>query len=456
MLPIQINVIEAHTFHTSLTLCNLMFFKLFKSDQAIKPQNKKKAAKNARRRTHAQDINRKLEKIPVSSLRIGMYVRELDKPWEESSFMFQGLDVKTQEDILAVQRECKDVWVDYSEYQLSTSKTSSRAAPIAHVSTPDIKVEDEYGDAKEVHSLAQETVQRMFEEIRLGGQIDAGKVKTAVNNTVNSILRNPDATIWLTRLKAKDEHTAQHSLNVAALSIVMGRGMGMSPKEMEDLGVCAMLHDVGKTSIPSEIINKAGPLTEDEWAVMNKHPKFGRDILISTQSVYSGAADVAYSHHERVDGKGYPRGLSSDEIPLYAQIVSITEAYDTISTKQIYREAKSPSEALHILYAERGKQFDEDLVIKFIDSIGIFPPGSIVELTNGEVGIVLSNTSDKLKPRIIILLDQHKDAGVQRVVDLSQMQLDPAGESYQIKTTLPDGEYGIVVEDFQRAGLRIG
>lgn len=434
-----------------------MFFKLFKSEPEPRPSAAKKQAR--RPRTHAQEKKQRLEKIPVDQLRIGMYVRELDKPWEESSFMFQGLDIKSQQDILAVQRECQFVWVDCTEYQLASAK-SSRAAPTGMPGTltgqSSLLVEDEFDDAKEVHNLAQATVKRMFEELRLGGQIDAGKVKTAVNNTVDSILRNPDASIWLTRLKAKDEHTAQHSLNVTALSIVMGRGMGLSAKELEDLGVCAMLHDVGKTSLPAELINKPGPLTEEEWELMKKHPKFGRDILVSTQSVYSGAADVAYSHHERPDGKGYPRGLTDDSIPQYAKIVAIAEAYDTITSTQVYRDARSPSEALHILYKERGKQFDEELVIKFIDSVGIFPPGSIVELTNGEVGIVLSNTTDKLKPRVIVLLDSNKDPAQQRVVDLSQMQPDKNNIPYQIKTTLRDGAYGIVVEDFQKAGLRIG
>ena len=317
-----------------------MFFKIFKSEQSSKAARRKTTQE--KRRTHAQDKKQRLEKIPVDELRIGMYVRELDKPWEDSSFMFQGLDIKTQQDILAVQRECEYVWVDYTEYRLSASKPSERAVPMANAASSSLSVEDEYADAREVHSLAQETVTRMFEEIRLGGQIDAGKIKTAVNDTVDSILRNPDASIWLTRLRAKDEHTAQHSMNVAALSIVMGKAMGMSAREMEDLGVCAMLHDVGKTSLPTELINKPGPLTEEEWELMRKHPKFGRDILVSTVSVYSGAADVAYSHHERVDGKGYPRGLTADEIPLYAQIVAIAEAYDTMTTKQVYREARLP------------------------------------------------------------------------------------------------------------------
>ena len=170
----------------------------------------------------------------------------------------------------------------------------------------------------------------------------------------------------------------------------------------------------------------------------------------------SGAADVAHAHHERPDGKGYPRQLDDDSIPLYAKIVAIAEAYDTMTINQPYRAARSPSDALQELYAQRGKQFDEDLVIRFIDSVGIFPPGSIVEMLNGEIGIVLSNTSDKLRPRVILILDPVGEPTAQRIVDLSQMEVNNEGHVYQIKTTHSDGAYGIDVGDFQRAGLRMG
>ena len=160
--------------------------------------------------------------------------------------------------------------------------------------------------------------------------------------------------------------------------------------------------------------------------------------------------------HERPDGKGYPRGLTAEKIPKYAKMVAIAEAYDVITTTQNYREALSPSEALQELYANRGTQFDENLVISFIDAVGIFPPGSIVEMVNGEIGIVLTNTKDKLRPKIIMILDANKEASAQRVVDLSQMDADNDGTVYQIKTTLSDGSFGIDVEDFQRAGLRMG
>jgi len=436
----------------------MLFKKLFKSEEkAPEPRRRTTAASNKGERTKRNRKHR--EKIDVADLRVGMFVVELDKPWEESSFMFQGLEIKTTADITAVQKECSFVWVDYDEFSMSQNKPSTGLNPVpgaGSINKDGISVEDEFDEAREVHSLASETISNLFEEIRLGAEIDGGKVKQAVNGCVDSILRNPDASVWLTRIQAKHEATAQHSLNVAALSIVMAKSMGMTTREMEDIGVCGMLHDVGKTSLSSEVLNSTGPLGPEEMAEMQRHTRYGRDILISTKSVMSGAADVAHSHHERPDGQGYPRRLDDDSIPLYAKIVGIAEAYDTMTIRQPYREAMSPSEAIQELYAQRGKQFDEDLVIRFIDSVGIFPPGTIVEMVNGDVGIVLSNTSDKLRPRVIMILDAAHEPIAQRVADLSQMDVDEEGNVYQIKTTHSDGAFGIDVGDFQRAGLRMG
>ncbi len=435
----------------------MLFSKLFKSeDKAPEPRTRRRAAQPQRERT--QRTRKHHVKIDVKDLRVGMFVVELDKPWEESSFMFQGLEIKSPADVLAVQKECQHVWVDYDEFSLSKAPKAEGlpAAGVGSSLDSAIPVEEEIDAAMEVHDLASQAISNLFEEIRLGAEIDGGKVKQAVNGCVDSILRNPDASVWLTRIQAKHEATAQHSLNVAALSIVMAKSMGLTNREMEDVGVCGMLHDVGKTSISSEVLEKKGPLNAEEMAEMQRHARYGRDILLSTKSVMSGAADVAHSHHERPDGLGYPRKLTDDSIPLFAKIVSIAEAYDTMTINQPYRAAFSPSDALQELYAQRGKQFDEDLVIRFIDSVGIFPPGSIVEMLNGEVGIVLSNTSDKLRPRVIMILDAIGEPTAQRIVDLSQMDVDNEGNIYQIKTTHSDGAYGIDVGDFQRAGLRMG
>ena len=427
-----------------------------KASGGPEPRTASRASRPQRERTRR---TRKLrERIDVKDLRVGMFVVELDKPWEESSFMFQGLEVKSPSDVLAVQRECEYVFVDYDEFSLQRGPSGAGAAGgpgVGSSASGEIDVADEFEAAREVHSLAAQTVSTLFEEIRLGAEVDGGRVVQAVNGCVDSILRNPDASVWLTRIQAKHQHTAQHSLNVSALSIVAARSMNLSPREMEDVGVCGMLHDVGKTSVSAEVLDKRGPLGPEELEEMRRHARYGRDILLSTRSVMSGAADVAHCHHERPDGTGYPRGLDADSIPPFAKIVSIAEAYDTMTTTQPYREARSPSDALQELYAQRGRQFDEDLVIRFIDAIGIFPPGSVVEMVNGEIGIVLSNTSDKLRPRVIMILDSHREPMAQRVVDLFKLDTDSEGKVYQVRTTHRDGSFGIEVADFQKAGLRL-
>lgn len=437
----------------------MLFSRLFKNEEKEPAPRKKREPVEQRERT--KQTRKFHEKMDVADLRVGMFVVELDVPWEESSFMFQGLELATPADILKVQNECKHVWVDYDEFSMPPPKNKQgddQPVSLGVGSTADsgVLVEEELEEATEVHTLARKAVGDLFEEIKLGAEIDGTKVKQAVNGCVDSILRNSDASIWLTRIQAKHEATAQHSMNVAALSIVLAKSMNLSSREMEDIGVCGMLHDVGKTRIPEEILEKPGPLNAEEMAEMQRHTRYGRDILVSTKSVMSGAADVAHSHHERSDGTGYPRKLDDDSIPTFAKIVAIAEAYDSMTITQPYREACSPSDALQELYAGRGKQFDEDLVIHFIDAIGIFPPGSIVEMINGEIGIVLSNTNDKLRPRVIIILDAIGEAAAQHMVDLSQMDTDDQGDLYQIKSTHPDGFNGINVGDFQRAGLRFG
>ena len=432
----------------------MLFSKLFKSDSK---DNDAAARVAARGKSANTKVSRKQHiKIDVKDLRVGMVVVQLDKPWEESEFMFQTVEINSTDDIRAVQRECSNVWVDYNEFGLETNKKPGPKYTPRTGTVNTVDVSDEMSAATNVHCMASLAVNSLFDDIRLGAEVDGKVVKEAVSGCVDSILRNQDASLWLTRMQAKDAGTAQHSMNVSTLSIIIAKAMGLSNREMEDVGVCGMLHDVGKTRVPTHLIEKRTELDFDELEEMQRHTIYGRDILLSSQNVMSGAADVAYSHHERPDGKGFPQGLADDQIPVYSKIIAIAEAYDNMTSIQPNRPAQSPSHALQELYAQRGKQFDDELVILFIDSVGIFPPGSIVEMVNKEMGIVLANTADKLRPRVIIILDSIGEPAMQRIVDLSRMETDAQGNIYQIKTTHSDGAFGINVGEFQRAGLRIG
>jgi HD-GYP domain-containing protein (c-di-GMP phosphodiesterase class II) len=398
------------------------------------------------------------QKVDVEHLSIGMYVSELDIPWGESDFMFQGFTIKSVDEIKALRRQCKFVFVDLEKRVAANSAPGGkpRQARAQRVHFDTRSVEDEVDDAARIHAMANQTISEVFTNVRLGADIDAGALQASIRSFVESIMRNADASIWLAQLRKKSAATAQHSLNVAALSVILGKYLGYDVRELEALGICASLHDIGKTRLPDELLRNTGRLSAQELAMMETHTVHGRDILVSSRTAMSGSADVAYCHHERPDGRGYPRGLAAEQIPHMASIVAIAEAYDSMTTEQIWRPAWAPSDALRVIYSERGSQFDEELVVQFIDAIGIFPPGSIIEMTSGEIGIVLSKTGDKLRPRIILILDSDHQPMPQKVIDLSMKSTNADGLVYQIRTTHHNGSFGIDIQDFQRAGLRFG
>lgn len=421
--------------------------KIFSGQKKGDAPSKRKQAAGAFRNRKTDKVH---QKVNVEHLSIGMYVVELDIPWEQSDFMFQGFTINSITEIKALRRQCEYVFVHMNINKPIRRTNNEKSIPRPHFDT--LPIEKEVDEASRIHTITKQTISDVFSSVRLGAEIDGVALKQAVSSCVESVMRNSDASIWLTMLRNKNEATAQHSLNVAALSVILGKSLGYSIGQLEDIGLCGSLHDIGKTQLPDELVNNEGTLSESEIEKMKLHTTLGRDILISNRTAMKGTADVAYCHHERPDGQGYPRGISADEIPHLANIVAIAETYDSMTTKQLWRPAWSPSEALKVLYAERGTQFDEELVIQFIDTIGIFPPGSIIEMNDGQIGIVLSNTSDKLRPRVILLLDTEHNPMKQTVIDLSKVS--PANS--QIRTTHHNGSFGIDIEEFQRAGLRFG
>ncbi len=317
-----------------------------------------------------------------------------------------------------------------------------------------IPVEKEFGAAKKCYGYAKTTAKSIMEGIRLGRMIDVNACRETVNTVVDSIIRNSNALIWLSKLKNKDEYTAEHSLNVCILTVAFARHLGFNEKEIKRIGLCALLHDVGKAKIPVEVLNKPGRFTDDEFELMKQHATFGRDLLISISGTDHAAIDVAYCHHERIDETGYPRQLLRHQIPYYAKIVSITDTYDAITSSRCYDSGRSSMDALDIIYKNRGRQFDEELALEFIKCIGIYPPGSIVETTNGEVGIVIaSNPEVKLQPRIILVLNADKKPIKQKVLNLMDNPLDEQGNRYAIACELPNKKYGVDIKDFLKKGL---
>ncbi len=399
-------------------------------------------------------------RIPVGQLALGMYVCELDRPWQETPFLFQGFRIRHAQEIVLLAEVCQFVWVDAKRsVGLQQQVSENLLAVAAEQPQPliaKIDFAEEMQAAEPAFHAAREHSLRLLEAVRLGNELDVRQVKVVVKECVESMLRNPGAMLWLARIKNSDEYTAEHCLRVAIFSIALGRELGLRQAELEHLGMCGMLHDVGKIKVPSAILNKPGALTPEELLIMQGHVIEGRKLLMSNQQVTPAAVDVAFSHHERLDGRGYPRGLDAARIPFFAKIVAVVDAYDAINSDRPYSKGKSSLEALRILFEARGTHFDEDMVKLFVRRVGIYPPGEIVEMSNGEVGIIIGcSPLSKLKPKLLLVLDEHKQPRAERVINLQEAVTDARGRPYRVKEVYPSGAFGIDIEAYRRKGLVI-
>lgn len=248
---------------------------------------------------------------------------------------------------------------------------------------------------------AQETVQRskeavtaMFGEARMGQAISVEAVEPLVDEIAASVARDPSAMIKVTRLKHKNEYTYLHSVAVCALMINLARHIGLPEEQHRIIGMAGLLHDIGKMSIPEEVLDKPGRLDDDEVVIVRSHPEKGHAILIDSPEVSAVALDVCLHHHERVDGKGYPFGLTADQLSLHARMGAICDVYDAITSNRPYKRAWSANDSLARMLAWDG-HFDADLLDAFITSIGIQPTGGLVRLNSNRLGIVLEGNLDE-------------------------------------------------------------
>ncbi len=392
-------------------------------------------------------------KITVSELKLGMHVIRLDRPWSETSFLMQGFILDDLGIIDDLARQCKFVYIEgRSESPLKSALHTLPRGKNKTVYINKISMENEISRSNSSYSSAKKTVESIMDGIRIGRMVDMNKARTAVNDIVDGILRNKDALAWLTKIKNKDEYTAEHSLNVSILSATFARHLGHDEADIKKIALGGLLHDVGKAKVPTEILNKEGRFTDEEYDIMKQHPLFGRNLLMSMSIQDHSSIDIAHCHHERIDGQGYPRKLKESQIPYFAKVVAIVDAYDAITSNRCYDKGRASMEALGIIFKCKGTQFDAELVTEFIQCIGIYPPGSIVELKNGEVGIVIeTNDHHRLKPRILLVLDSNKKEQSQKIVNLNSPMI--TDKSVQICNEIINGTYGVWIEDYLKRGL---
>lgn len=362
-------------------------------------------------------------KKDVSELKIGMHVSDLDRPWVESSFMFQGFEITSDKMVSDLQNECNFVYVDTEKSEgnkntLLHTTASSDNKGIDFVDTVIMNVNDLHDESaeqvikkgKQLHQKTCDYVDAIFETLNKGGQLDIDSVKLVVSELVESIIKNPDTMIWLSHLKDKDEYTAIHSVNVCILSLTFGRTIKLSESELNILGLGALLLDIGKSKIPEDILKKTGALTENEFMLMKAHAFLGYATLDGNKNIPKESLEIVLNHHERLNGKGYPNGRRGDEISKLTRIVSIVDAFDAMTSDRCYKDAFQPQHALNEIYNMAPDEFDQELVEGFIKCIGIYPVGSIVLLNTGHTGVVVKlNETNRLKPIVGLALNRKKE-----------------------------------------------
>jgi len=407
-------------------------------------------------------------KLDVQQLKIGMYVSELDRPWRETPFMFQGFEIRSEDEIRELQRYCHHVYIETAEiYQTPPPRTPAERAvareavnhkkverdllikvesqpllqPVYHDRTT---LEEEIQTVKEAHRETRELIYTVMEDVRLGKNINTLGAKKIVGELAESVIRNPDALTCFTQLKRKDEYTALHSLRVCILALAFGRHLGLERDELNLLGLGALLHDIGKMKVPNEILNKPGALSDYEYALMKSHVPRGVEFLDKTSGIPRPAIEVARCHHERYSGSGYIGGLKGDQIGLFGMIGGIVDCYDAISSDRAYHAGMSAHAALKKMYEWRNRDFHPALVEQFIQCMGIYPIGSVVELNTGEIGVVVAmNRVRRLKPRVALVLraDFSPLPGATTVDLMEYMTRD--GHPCEIERVLQPGIYGI-------------
>lgn len=399
--------------------------------------------------------------VPVSDLKFGNYVHELDRPWTDTPFMFQGFVLRTPDQLEVIRKFCKSVTIDTERSETGTdarlqSLSSGATAPKAAASSTGktnyvetASIEQELQRARTDYARCQAVVSQMLASVRSGRTLDADQIEGAVTSMAQSVVRNPDALLLYAQLSEKGEYTISHALDVAVYMIAFGRFLQMSEDKIILLGHLGLLQDIGKIRLPNLLLEKRDRLSMEEFEQAKLHVKYSAEILAATPGLPADLAKLALLHHERHDGSGYPNQLKGKEIGTIGSIAAIIDTFDALTVHRPYAAPVAPSVALNMLYKWRSTFFDAVLVEQFIRCIGIFPVGSVVELNSGEIGIVIAqNLVKRLQPRVMVTRDEKGNPlRPQKLLDLSRNPKMSADEVYRIRRTLELGRITVRPEE---------
>jgi putative nucleotidyltransferase with HDIG domain len=382
------------------------------------------------------------KRIDVGQLRPGMYIADLGSDWMAHPFLRNSFPVKDEAMIAKiVESGIHQVYIDPTrgldvddapthyevERQLEEEMARIAARPVPERR---ISASEEMGKAKKIHAEANKIIRDIMQDVRMGEQVQLERVEPVVEKLTDSILRNGGALLSLCRVKNKDDYTFQHSVSVCALHVSFCRAVGMDAATIHLAGVGGLLHDIGKVKVPIEILNKPGRLEENEFKSMKSHVVESKKILDQTSGIAETSIQVAYEHHERHDGSGYPLALKGGAISQMGKMAAICDVYDAITSNRVYHKGMEPHEALRKIFEWSKFHFDPALVQQFLRTIGIYPVGTLVMLESGRIGVVLEQaTGNLLHPTIRVFYDgKRKQYLAPQEIDLSRSVAQGGGD----------------------------
>jgi HD-GYP domain-containing protein (c-di-GMP phosphodiesterase class II) len=268
---------------------------------------------------------------------------------------------------------------------------------------------------------------------------------------IDSIERNPNAFVWLARIKDYHSHAYAHAINVAVWATMIGRAMGMDQGQLQHLVTGGLCLDIGKLKLPGELLEKRERLSDTDWKLVQRHVEYGVEMLNDTPGTHKDVIAMVATHHERYDGSGYPARLSGDEIPIYGQIAGIVDFFTAVTNPRPAGHVVPTDFAVNVLQKQRGTLYSDSLVDIFVRICGLYPTGALVELSTGEIAMVVGqNPERRLRPRLILLLDQNKKPiGGFPILDLFKETQNKKGAPLNIVRGVRQNEYDIDLSDIK-------
>ncbi|PKG39956.1 HD-GYP domain-containing protein [Psychromonas sp. Urea-02u-13] len=373
-----------------------------------------------------------LKKISVTELKEGMYINDLKCGWLNHPFALNRFKLEKASDLAKIiSAGVKSIEIDTNKgldvfvEKREPRNSQLREAIDQRVNNKPTKVTalEELGKAKVAFAQAGEFISEMMANVKMGQHIELEQVNPVINKLSQSILRNPNALLGLSRIRSMDIYTFEHSVSFSILMMAFAKSMRLSDKIIHEVGIGGLLHDIGKTLTPDEILNNPGKLTLEEFVIMKEHVVHSRKILQKTKGTSQISMDIAAQHHEKFDGNGYPLGLKGDQISRYGQMSAIVDVYDALTADRCYHVGKEPSEVLKLLVKWGGAHFNPSLVREFIQSVGIYPPDSLVMLSNQHLAKVIDINENMLKPIVEVFLNVKTRSYIPRkLLDLSKFE----------------------------------